>query len=164
MDTPLAYVSQTTLSVDETKGVIKALQNKFSNLTGPKTSDICYATQHRQTSVRDLCKVCDVIIVVGAPNSSNSNRLREIGEEEGIPSYLIADASAIDPSWLAGKQVVGLTAGASAPEALVQGVIAALREIDDGRGLHHGRHRRKTLNSGFAGGLARRRDRHKFVA
>ena len=130
-DTPMAYVTQTTLSVDETKGVIAALQNKFSNLTGPKTSDICYATQHRQTSVRELCKVSDIIIVVGASNSSNSNRLREIGEEEGLPSYLIADASAIDPAWFAGKSVVGLTAGASAPEALVQGVIEALREIDE---------------------------------
>ena len=131
LDTPMAYVTQTTLSVDETKGVIAALEAKFSNLTGPKTSDICYATQHRQTSVRDLCKVSDVILVVGASNSSNSNRLREIGEEEGIPSYLIADASDIDPSWLIGKEVVGLTAGASAPESLVQGVISALRELDE---------------------------------
>ena len=130
-DTPVAYISQTTLSVDETRNVILALQKKFSNLSGPKTSDICYATQHRQTSVRELCKVSDIILVVGASNSSNSNRLREIGEEEGLPSYLIADASAIDPSWLAGKSVVGLTAGASAPEALVQGVIEALRKIDE---------------------------------
>jgi 4-hydroxy-3-methylbut-2-enyl diphosphate reductase len=131
LDTPLAYVTQTTLSVDETKDIIAALEAKFTNLTGPKTSDICYATQHRQTSVRDLCKVSDIILVVGASNSSNSNRLREIGEEEGIPSYLIADASSIDPSWLIGKSVVGLTAGASAPEALVQGVIEALRELDE---------------------------------
>jgi 4-hydroxy-3-methylbut-2-enyl diphosphate reductase len=131
LDTPLAYVTQTTLSVDETKDVIAALENKFSNLVGPRTSDICYATQHRQTSVRDLCKVSDIILVVGASNSSNSNRLREIGEEEGIPSYLIADASAIDPTWLTGKSVVGLTAGASAPEALVLGVIDALRQLDE---------------------------------
>jgi 4-hydroxy-3-methylbut-2-enyl diphosphate reductase len=131
LDTPMAYVTQTTLSVDETKDIIAALEAKFTNLTGPKTSDICYATQHRQTSVRDLCKVSDIILVVGASNSSNSNRLREIGEEEGIPSYLIADASDIDPSWLIGKQVVGLTAGASAPESLVQGVIEALRELDE---------------------------------
>ena len=130
LDTPMAYVTQTTLSVDETKGVIAALKNKFSNLTGPKTSDICYATQHRQTSVRELCKVSDIIIVVGASNSSNSNRLREIGEEEGLPSYLIADASAMDASWFIDKSVVGLTAGASAPESLVQGVIEALRKID----------------------------------
>jgi 4-hydroxy-3-methylbut-2-enyl diphosphate reductase len=131
LDTPLAYVTQTTLSVDETKGVIAALEAKFTNLVGPRTSDICYATQHRQTSVRDLCKVSDIILVVGASNSSNSNRLREIGEEEGIPSYLIADASDIDASWLIGKSVVGLTAGASAPESLVQGVIDVLRELDD---------------------------------
>ena len=128
-DVPVSYVTQTTLSVDETKGVIAALQKRFSNLTGPNTSDICYATQHRQTAVRDLCKVSDIILVVGAANSSNSNRLCEIGREEGLPSYLIADASAIDPQWLAGKEAVGLTAGASAPEELVLGVIKRLREF-----------------------------------
>jgi 4-hydroxy-3-methylbut-2-enyl diphosphate reductase len=128
-DTPVAYVTQTTLSVDETKGVIKALQRRFSNLTGPNTSDICYATQHRQSSVRDLCKVSDVILVVGAANSSNSTRLCEIGREEGLPSYLIADATEIVPEWLDGKSVVGLTAGASAPEELILGVIARLRQM-----------------------------------
>src|ERR1700744_4141655 len=128
-DTPVAYVTQTTLSVDETKGVIKALQQRFSNLVGPNTSDICYATQHRQSSVRDLCKVSDVILVVGAANSSNSPRLCEIGREEGLPSYLIADATEIDPEWLTGKSVVGLTAGASAPEELILGVIARLRQM-----------------------------------
>ncbi|HVY33976.1 MAG TPA: 4-hydroxy-3-methylbut-2-enyl diphosphate reductase [Caulobacteraceae bacterium] len=128
-DAPVSYVTQTTLSVDETKGVIAALQRRFSDLTGPNTSDICYATQHRQSAVRDLCKVSDVILVVGAANSSNSNRLCEIGREEGLPSYLIADASAIDPAWLEGKSALGLTAGASAPEELVLGVIERLRQF-----------------------------------
>jgi 4-hydroxy-3-methylbut-2-enyl diphosphate reductase len=126
---PLAYVTQTTLSVDDTKAVISALKARFSDIVGPDTSDICYATQHRQTAVRDMCKVADVILVVGAQNSSNSNRLCEIGREEGIPSYLIADASALDPAWLEGKETVGLTAGASAPEQLILEVIEALRGL-----------------------------------
>ena len=129
VDAPLAYVTQTTLSVDDTKGVIAALQARFRNIVGPDTADICYATQHRQTAVRDLCKIAEVILVVGARNSSNSNRLREIGIEAGLPSYLIDDASALDPAWLVGKEVVGLTAGASAPEMLVQEVIEALRKL-----------------------------------
>ena len=128
VDEPLAYVTQTTLSVDDTRGIIAALTARFTNIVGPDVSDICYATQHRQSAVRDLCKIAEVILVVGARNSSNSNRLREIGVEEGLPSYLIDDASALDPAWLVGKDVVGLTAGASAPEILVQEVIAALRE------------------------------------
>ena len=128
-DAPLAYVTQTTLSVDDTKAVIQALKARFSNIVGPDTTDICYATQHRQSAVREMCKVADVILVVGAKNSSNSNRLREIGIEQGIPSYLIADASALDPAWLNGKSAVGLTAGASAPEALIQEVIDALKTL-----------------------------------
>jgi len=131
LDTPLAYVTQTTLSVDDTKGVIAALQARFTDVVGPDTADICYATQHRQTAVRDLCKVAELILVVGAQNSSNSNRLREIGVEEGLPSYLIADASDLDPTWLEGVETIGLTAGASAPEALVVGVIEALRKLVD---------------------------------
>jgi 4-hydroxy-3-methylbut-2-enyl diphosphate reductase len=131
LDTPLAYVTQTTLSVDDTKGVIAALQARFTDVVGPDTADICYATQHRQTAVRDLCKVAELILVVGAQNSSNSNRLREIGVEEGLPSYLIADASDLDPTWLDGVETIGLTAGASAPEALVVGVIEALRKLVD---------------------------------
>src|SRR5262249_51430209 len=115
-DTPVAYVTQTTLSVDDTQGIIAALQRKFSNIVGPETRDICYATQNRQTAVRELSKQVDVILVVGATNSSNSNRLREIGSEEGVPSYLIADGSELDPKWLAGADTVGVTAGASAPE------------------------------------------------
>src|SRR5207244_12870802 len=101
-DTPVAYVTQTTLSVDDTQGVIAALQRKFSDIVGPETRDICYATQNRQSAVRELSKLVDMILVVGATNSSNSKRLREIGEESGLPSYLIADGSELDPTWLAG--------------------------------------------------------------
>jgi 4-hydroxy-3-methylbut-2-enyl diphosphate reductase len=130
-DTPTAYVTQTTLSVDDTKGVIAALKKRFDDISGPDTSDICYATQHRQSAVRDLCKVSDVIVVVGAANSSNSNRLREIGVEEGLPSYLIADGDELDPKWVEGIGTIGLTAGASAPEELIQSVIAALRRLGE---------------------------------
>jgi 4-hydroxy-3-methylbut-2-enyl diphosphate reductase len=128
-DTPVAYVTQTTLSIDDTRSIIGALNRRFTDIVGPDITDICYATQNRQTAVRELCRVADVIIVVGAKNSSNSNRLREIGIEEGVPSYLIADDSELDPAWVKGKKTVGLTAGASAPEALVENVIAALRDI-----------------------------------
>jgi 4-hydroxy-3-methylbut-2-enyl diphosphate reductase len=129
-DTPVAYVTQTTLSIDDTRNIIDALVERFPDIQGPHISDICYATQNRQSSVRELCKVADIVLVVGSRNSSNSNRLREIGEEEGIPTYLIADAHALDRSWFNGKEIVGLTAGASAPEELVLDVIAALRRID----------------------------------
>ena len=129
VETPVAYITQTTLSIDDTKGIIVELKKRYRNIVGPETSDICYATQNRQTSVRELAKVADVILVVGAKNSSNSNRLREIGIEEGIPSYLINDGTELDPAWVKGKAVVGLTAGASAPESLVQHVIDALGEI-----------------------------------
>ncbi|MDE2111558.1 MAG: 4-hydroxy-3-methylbut-2-enyl diphosphate reductase [Alphaproteobacteria bacterium] len=129
-DTPVAYVTQTTLSIDDTRNIIAALKRRFTNIVGPDITDICYATQNRQTAVRELCRVADVIIVVGAKNSSNSNRLREIGIEEGVPSYLIADGSELNPAWVTGKKTIGLTAGASAPEALVENVIAALRDIN----------------------------------
>jgi 4-hydroxy-3-methylbut-2-enyl diphosphate reductase len=129
VDTPVAYVTQTTLSVDDTSGIIQALQRKFTNIVGPETRDICYATQNRQSAVRDLSKLVDVILVVGATNSSNSNRLREIGEESGLPSYLIADGSELNPKWLEGAKVIGLTAGASAPEVLVDDVIDRLRRL-----------------------------------
>ncbi len=130
-DTPLAYVTQTTLSVDDTKNVIAALKARFKDVQGPDTADICYATQHRQSAVRDLCKVADVLLVVGAKNSSNSNRLCEIGLEEGLPSYLLADGTELDPAWVKDAKVVGLTAGASAPEELVLGVIEALKRIEE---------------------------------
>jgi 4-hydroxy-3-methylbut-2-enyl diphosphate reductase len=127
--TPVAYITQTTLSIDDTKSIIAALKRKFTDIVGPETTDICYATQNRQTAVRELAKFADVILVVGAKNSSNSNRLVEIGRELDIPSYLIADGSELDPAWVAGKKSVGLTAGASAPEKLVEDVIAALGRI-----------------------------------
>ena len=98
--TPVAYITQTTLSIDDTKGIIASLKRKFTDIVGPETTDICYATQNRQTAVRELAKVADVILVVGAKNSSNSNRLVEIGREVGVPSYLIADGSELDPAWL----------------------------------------------------------------
>jgi 4-hydroxy-3-methylbut-2-enyl diphosphate reductase len=128
-DTPVAYVTQTTLSVDDTRGIIAAIEAKFSDVVGPDTRDICYATQNRQSAVRDLCKVIDVLLVVGASNSSNSNRLREIGADSGIPSYLIADGGELRPEWVAGAATVGITAGASAPETLVENVIDALAQL-----------------------------------
>jgi 4-hydroxy-3-methylbut-2-enyl diphosphate reductase len=128
-DTPIAYVTQTTLSVDDTSALIEALKRRFTDVVGPETRDICYATQNRQSAVRDLARVADLILVVGAKNSSNSNRLREIAEESGVPGYLVADGSQVNPSWLDGVNVVGLTAGASAPEVLVEDVIEALRRI-----------------------------------
>jgi len=123
----LAYVTQTTLSVDDTREVIEALRRRFGSILGPDLRDICYATQNRQTAVRELAKLVDVLLVVGARNSSNSNRLREIGEEMAVPSYLIDDADAIQMDWLDGKDSVGITAGASAPEQLVQEVIERLK-------------------------------------
>ncbi|MBS0239167.1 MAG: 4-hydroxy-3-methylbut-2-enyl diphosphate reductase [Proteobacteria bacterium] len=128
-DTPVAYITQTTLSVDDTRSTIEAVKSRFTDVIGPETRDICYATQNRQTAVRELCRFVEALIVVGASNSSNSNRLREIGAEYGIPSYLVADGSAVDPAWLAGKNVVGVTAGASAPDVLVEDVLTAIAQI-----------------------------------
>jgi 4-hydroxy-3-methylbut-2-enyl diphosphate reductase len=128
-DTPLAYVTQTTLSVDDTRGIIAALYRRFKDVTGPGTKDICYATQNRQTALLELSKLVDVIFVVGATNSSNSNRLCEIGIEAGTPTHLIANGSEIKPEWLTGVEVVGITAGASAPEVMVKDVIDTLRRI-----------------------------------
>jgi len=125
----LAYVTQTTLSVDETRDVIEALKARFPNIIGPDVKDICYATQNRQQAVRNLSEHVDLLLVVGATNSSNSNRLREIGSELGIPSYLIDDAENFDPSWLDGVNIVGVSAGASAPEELIQEVIECLSEF-----------------------------------
>jgi 4-hydroxy-3-methylbut-2-enyl diphosphate reductase len=122
----VAYVTQTTLSVDDTKAVITALKERYPSIVGPDTKDICYATQNRQQAVRALAKVVDVILVVGSKNSSNSNRLREIAAELGVPSYLIEDGRHLDPAWVAGADAVGVTAGASAPEQLVEEVVDAL--------------------------------------
>ena len=127
----LAYITQTTLSVDDTRGIIAALTKRFPTITGPDVRDICYATQNRQSAVRELAAAVDVILVVGSRNSSNSNRLREIGQELGKPAYLIDDADALCPEWFQGMESVGVTAGASAPETLVQGVLEGLRRFDE---------------------------------
>ena len=128
----LAYTTQTTLSVDDTRSVIAALRAKFPAIQGPKNDDICYATQNRQDAVRELAQQCDLVLVVGSPNSSNSNRLAELARREGVESYLIDGAHEINPQWVTGKQRVGLTAGASAPQVLVDGVIERLRELGAG--------------------------------
>ena len=128
----LAYTTQTTLSVDDTRGIIEALRQRYPAMQGPKNDDICYATQNRQDAVRDLARECDLVLVVGSPNSSNSNRLSELARREGVEAYLIDNAGEIDPAWVAGKQRIGLTAGASAPQVLVDGVIARLRELGAG--------------------------------
>lgn len=128
-DAPLAYVSQTTLSVDDTKTIIKALKRRFTDIVGPDTKDICYATQNRQSAVRELSRHVDAIIVVGAKNSSNSNRLAEIGAEAKVPTFLIADKTELDLERLRDAKTIGLTAGASAPEILVEDVIEALRGL-----------------------------------
>jgi 4-hydroxy-3-methylbut-2-enyl diphosphate reductase len=125
----LAYVTQTTLSVDDTRDIIAALVARFPAIIGPDTRDICYATQNRQTAVRALAGSVDAILVVGAYNSSNSNRLREIGQATGVPAYLIEDADALDPAWLEGASTVGVSAGASAPEELVQELLGRLRTL-----------------------------------
>ena len=125
----LAFVTQTTLSVDDAAIVIDALRAKFPAIVGPKKDDICYATQNRQDALKQLAETCDLVLVVGSPNSSNSNRLREIAEKRNTPAYLIDDADDIRPEWLHGVQRIGLTAGASAPEVLVEGVLAHLQAL-----------------------------------
>lgn len=127
-----AYTTQTTLSVDETRDVIAALKQKFPMIQGPKHDDICYATQNRQDAMRELAAKCDLVLVVGSINSSNSNRLRELSEKEGCEAYLIDGAEFIKPEWLLGRKNIGVTAGASAPEVLVQGVIAKLQALGGG--------------------------------
>ena len=122
----LAFVSQTTLSMDDTARIIQALRNRFPNIIGPRKDDICYATQNRQDAVKKLAQQCDIVFVVGSPNSSNSNRLREIARQCGVPAYLIDGAAQIKPEWLIGKQCAGVTAGASAPESLVARVVEQL--------------------------------------
>jgi len=128
LETQLSYVSQTTLSMDDTHSIIDALRSRFPNIAGPKKSDICYATQNRQDAVKELAQHSDLLLVVGSPNSSNSNRLREIAEKLGKPAYLIDGADDIDKNWLTGIEQVGVTAGASAPEKLVQRVVTQLQQ------------------------------------
>ncbi|MFB9066625.1 4-hydroxy-3-methylbut-2-enyl diphosphate reductase [Pseudofulvimonas gallinarii] len=125
----VAFVTQTTLSVDDTREIIEALQRRFPAIAGPRRDDICYATQNRQDAVRRLAEHCDLVLVVGSVNSSNSNRLRELAAKAGIPAYLIDGADDIQTAWLQGRGRIGLTAGASAPERLVQGVVDRLREL-----------------------------------
>jgi 4-hydroxy-3-methylbut-2-enyl diphosphate reductase len=127
----LSYVTQTTLSVDDTKAIIEALQKRFPNIEGPGTKDICYATQNRQDAVRKLATMTDLLLVIGSKNSSNSNRLRDLGEEMGVPSYLINGAEDILPVWLDGKSKIGITAGASAPEVLVDSIIDFLKSLGE---------------------------------
>ncbi|CAL62594.1 4-hydroxy-3-methylbut-2-enyl diphosphate reductase [Herminiimonas arsenicoxydans] len=124
----VSYVTQTTLSIDDTADVIAALKNKYPHISEPKKADICYATTNRQEAVKFMAPQVDVVIVVGSPNSSNSNRLREVARKKNVPSYMVDNASEIDPAWLQDKQRIGVTAGASAPEVLVQAVIDKLKE------------------------------------
>ena len=125
----LAFVTQTTLSVDDAAAVIAALRERFPGIVGPKKDDICYATQNRQDAVKALARECDVLIVVGSPNSSNSNRLREVARNLGVAAYMLDDADALEPAWIQGKSRIGVTAGASAPEVLVDGVVDRLRRL-----------------------------------
>jgi len=123
----LAFVTQTTLSVDDAQQTINALKSRFPAIVGPKKDDICYATQNRQDAVKALARLCEVVIVVGSPNSSNSNRLREVARHQGVPAYMVDNASELKPEWVAGRRVVGVTAGASAPEVLVRQVVEKLK-------------------------------------
>ena len=125
----LAYVTQTTLSLDDAGQIVTALKKRFPKISAPKKSDICYATQNRQDAVKKLASQCDVVIVVGSPNSSNSNRLKEVAQNYGVPAYMVDKAGELDSTWLVGKHKIGVTAGASAPEVLVKEVIHALREF-----------------------------------
>ncbi len=127
----VAYITQTTLSVDDTLDVISALRRRFPKIVGPDVKDICYATQNRQAAVRTLASIVDLVLVVGAQNSSNSNRLCEVSNDSGVPSYLLEDPSKLDPAWLRGKKSIGITAGASTPEELVHDLIEKLREYTD---------------------------------
>jgi 4-hydroxy-3-methylbut-2-enyl diphosphate reductase len=125
----LAFVTQTTLSVDDAQQTIGALKARFPDIVGPKRDDICYATQNRQDAVKALAGQCETVIVVGSPNSSNSNRLREVAENQGVPAHMVDNAGELRAEWVAGKRVIGVTAGASAPEVLVQQVIERLRAL-----------------------------------
>ena len=125
----LAYVTQTTLSVDDAQTIVAALRERFPSILGPKKDDICYATQNRQDAVKFMAPQCDLVIVVGSPNSSNSNRLREVAENMGVPAYMVDSADQLRPEWLVGKTRIGVSAGASAPEVLVDALVARLREM-----------------------------------
>ena len=125
----LAYVTQTTLSMDDAARVVDALQAKFPHIHAPKSDDICYATQNRQDAVKIMAKDCDLVIIVGSPNSSNSNRLREVAQNQGVESYMVDNASYLKPEWLVGKKKIGVSAGASAPEVLVKEVISKLQTL-----------------------------------
>ena len=125
----LAYVTQTTLSVDDTARIVATLRERFPAIQGPRKDDICYATQNRQDAVKELSGHCELMLVVGSRSSSNSNRLRELAEKQGTPAYLIDGPEDIDPAWLAGKTAIGVTAGAPAPEVLARQVIARLRDL-----------------------------------
>jgi 4-hydroxy-3-methylbut-2-enyl diphosphate reductase len=131
----LSYVTQTTLSVDDASAIIAALKQRFPAITGPKKDDICYATQNRQDAVKSLADQCDVVIVVGSPNSSNSNRLREVAQKHGAAAYMVDNASQLQADWLQGKARIGVTAGASAPEILVREVIARLEQLGGGKAV-----------------------------
>jgi 4-hydroxy-3-methylbut-2-enyl diphosphate reductase len=125
----LSFVTQTTLSMDDAASIVEALRARFPSIQGPRKDDICYATQNRQDAVKFMTPQVDAVLVVGSPNSSNSNRLREVAQLRGVPAWLVENAEAIDPAWLDGKRRIGITAGASAPEVLVQSVIARVREL-----------------------------------
>jgi 4-hydroxy-3-methylbut-2-enyl diphosphate reductase len=125
----LAYVTQTTLSLDDAAMVVEALQKRFPNIKAPRSDSICYATQNRQDAIKIMAKDCDLVIIVGSPNSSNSNRLREVAQNQGVEAYMVDNASFLKPEWLTGKQKIGVSAGASAPEVLVQEVIAKLQQL-----------------------------------
>jgi len=126
-DQKIAYVTQTTLSIDETRGIILALKSQFKDIVEPKKQDICYATQNRQDAVKQLVPLVDIMVVVGSANSSNSNRLRELGSKMGVAAYLVDDPSQVQAEWFVGKKRVGISAGASAPEALTQEIVAVIR-------------------------------------
>ncbi len=128
-ETPVAYLTQTTLSIDETLGIIERLQEKFKNLIGPPKKDICYATQSRQDAVKELAKICDVVLICGSPNSSNSNRLRETGERAGIPAYIIDSADELRVDWIQGKERIGISSGASVPYCIVREVIERIQVV-----------------------------------
>jgi 4-hydroxy-3-methylbut-2-enyl diphosphate reductase len=127
----LSYVTQTTLSIDDAAQIVEALKKKFPEIKGPKSDSICYATQNRQDAVKIMAKDCDLVIVVGSPNSSNSNRLREVAQNQGVESYMVDNASYLNPDWIVGKKRIGISAGASAPEVLVQEVISKLKSLSD---------------------------------